>query len=119
MSSSSQRLIMLAPPASSVARDPSGGCSPGLYLPVSAPCAIGDQTTCDRPSSSQVGPPRARGHHPPGNSPPPGGAAPPGLGTPPHSALYGGCSDTSGTCSSPASVSAARISSARHSETPM
>ena len=45
------RLIMSAPPFSSVARDPSGGCSPGRYLPVSTPWAIGDQTTCEMPSS--------------------------------------------------------------------
>ena len=43
-SSSSQRPIMSAPPLASVARDPSGTGWPGWYLPVSAPCAIGDQT---------------------------------------------------------------------------
>ena len=35
------RLIMSAPPFSSVAREPAGGASPGRYLPVSTPCAIG------------------------------------------------------------------------------
>ncbi len=54
-SSRSQRLIISEPPLSSVAREPSGGCSPGLYLPVSAPWAIGDQTIWPTPSSSQVG----------------------------------------------------------------
>ena len=35
------RLIMSAPPFSSVAREPAGGCWPGWYLPVSTPWAIG------------------------------------------------------------------------------
>ena len=48
-------LIMFAPPFSSVAREPAGGGWPGRYLPVSTPCAIGDQTICEMPSSSQVG----------------------------------------------------------------
>jgi hypothetical protein len=48
-------LIMFAPPLSSVAREPSGGCSPGRYLPVSTPCPIGDQTTWEMPSSREVG----------------------------------------------------------------
>src|SRR5665648_1093381 len=44
-----------APPLSSVAREPSGGCWPGWYLPVSTPCAMGLQTIWLTPSSSQVG----------------------------------------------------------------
>ena len=43
-SSSIQREIMSAPPLASVAREPAGGRSPGRYLPVRTPCAIGDQT---------------------------------------------------------------------------
>jgi hypothetical protein len=46
---------MSAPPFSAVAREPSGSGCPGLYLPVSTPCAIGDQTICPIPSSSQAG----------------------------------------------------------------
>ena len=46
---------MFAPPLSSVAREPSGGCSPGRYLPVSTPCAIGDHTTWEMPSSRDAG----------------------------------------------------------------
>ena len=49
------RLIMSAPPFSSVAREPAGGAWPGLYLPVSTPWAIGDQTIWETPSSRQVG----------------------------------------------------------------
>ena len=44
-----------APDFSSVAREPAGGGWPGRYLPVSTPCAIGDQTIWPMPSSSQVG----------------------------------------------------------------
>ena len=54
-SSLMNRLIMSAPPFSSVARDPAGGGCPGWYLPVSTPCAIGDQTIWLMPSSRQVG----------------------------------------------------------------
>ena len=54
-SSFMKRLIMSAPPFSSVAREPSGGVCPGTYLPVSTPCAIGLQTIWLMPSSSQVG----------------------------------------------------------------
>ena len=50
-----KRLIMSAPPFSSVAREPSGSGWPGTYLPVSTPWAIGLQTICETPSSSQVG----------------------------------------------------------------
>ena len=46
---------MFAPPLSSVAREPSGGGSPGRYLPVRMPCATGDQTTCEMPSSCDAG----------------------------------------------------------------
>ena len=38
-----------------MAREPAGGGWPGRYLPVSTPCAIGDQTIWPMPSSSQVG----------------------------------------------------------------
>ena len=37
------------------ARVPSGGFSPGLYLPVSAPWASGDQTICEMPFAAQSG----------------------------------------------------------------
>ena len=50
-----QREIMLAPPFLSVARVPAGGFFPGLYLPVNAPCAIGDQTMWPIPSLPQSG----------------------------------------------------------------
>ncbi len=46
---------MSAPPFSSVAREPAGHCSPGLYLPVSTPWAIGLQTIWPMPSSSLAG----------------------------------------------------------------
>ncbi len=57
MSTSSriQREIMSAPPLASVAREPAGGSAPGLYLPVSTPCAIGLHTICDTPSSRDAG----------------------------------------------------------------
>ena len=42
---------MKLPPVSSVAREPAGGGWPGAYLPVSTPCAIGEKTTCETPSS--------------------------------------------------------------------
>jgi hypothetical protein len=54
-SSFMNRLIMSAPPFSSVAREPAGGCSPGLYLPVSTPWATGDHTIWETPSSREVG----------------------------------------------------------------
>ena len=38
-----------------VAREPSGGGSPGRYFPVSAPCASGDQTICEMPFAAQSG----------------------------------------------------------------
>ncbi len=50
-----KRLIMSAPPFSSAAREPSGGCWPGWYLPVSTPCAMGLHTIWLTPSSSHVG----------------------------------------------------------------
>ena len=43
------------PPASSVAREPSGGAWPGWYLPVRTPWASGDQTTWLRPASRLAG----------------------------------------------------------------
>ena len=36
-------------------RLPAGGGSPGLYLPVSTPCASGDQTICEIPCCAQSG----------------------------------------------------------------
>ena len=38
-----------------VAREPAGGGAPGRYLPVSTPCASGDQTTCEIPLRSHSG----------------------------------------------------------------
>jgi hypothetical protein len=38
-----------------VARDPTGSSSPGLYLPVSAPWASGDQTICAMPLAAGSG----------------------------------------------------------------
>jgi hypothetical protein len=35
--------------SSLAARESGGGCSPGLYLPVSTPCASGDHTICEMP----------------------------------------------------------------------
>ena len=49
------RRMKFAPPFSSVAREPAGGGWPGLYLPVSTPWAIGEKTTCETPSSFDVG----------------------------------------------------------------
>src|SRR3954454_716516 len=40
---------------SDAARESSVGASPGLYLPVSTPCASGDQTIWEMPCSSQKG----------------------------------------------------------------
>lgn len=54
--------MKFAPLFSSVAREPSGTGWPGRYLPVSTPCAIGDQTICDMPSSSLVGMTFLRSH---------------------------------------------------------
>ena len=50
-----QRSIIFEPPLESVARLPSGAGLPGWYFPLSTPCAIGDQTIWERPSSSDVG----------------------------------------------------------------
>ena len=54
-SSSMKRLMKSAPLFSSVAREPAGSGWPGRYLPLSTPCAIGDQTICEMPSSSDAG----------------------------------------------------------------
>ena len=54
-SSAIKRLIVFLPPFASVARDPSGTGRPGRYLPVSTPCATGDQTIWERPASSDAG----------------------------------------------------------------
>ena len=98
-SSCSQRLMKLAPPFSSVARLPAGSSPPGRYLPVSTPCAIGDQTTCEMPSSSDVG------------------TTSPSITR--QSAEYSGWFEISCTPSSFASAAPARSWSAVHSETPM
>ena len=37
------------------ARESSGGCCPGRYLPVRMPCASGDQTIWPMPSAAQSG----------------------------------------------------------------
>jgi len=87
-------------PLGSVAREPDGGASPGWYLPVSTPCAIGDQTICPIPSFSHSGTTSDSMTR--------------------QIMLYCGWLET--MRSSPASAairSAAAISSARHSETPM
>ena len=49
-STSSSRNRSIAQPMScDAARVPSGGGAPGLYFPVSVPCASGDQTICEIP----------------------------------------------------------------------
>jgi hypothetical protein len=88
-----------APDLSSVAREPAGGGWPGRYLPVSTPCASGDQTTCPMPSSRDAGTTSASITR--------------------YSAEYCGWLETSWIFSSRASPCAARISDAFHSETPM
>ena len=83
-----------------MARDWAGGCSPGRYLPVSTPCAIGEKTICPMPSFSHSGMTSASMTR--------------------HSMLYCGWFDTiRSKFISSAIRSAAAISSARHSETPM
>ena len=46
---------MKPPIARCAARESSGGGSPGRYLPVSTPCASGDQTICEIPFAAQSG----------------------------------------------------------------
>ena len=82
-----------------MAREPAGGAWPGRYLPVSTPWAIGDQTTCPMPSSSQVGTTSASMTR--------------------QSIEYCGWLDTSWTRIRRASSCPARISAAVHSDTPM
>ena len=54
-STSSRKNPAMKPPISSLAaRVPSGGSSPGRYLPVSTPWASGDQTTCEMPCWRQT-----------------------------------------------------------------
>ena len=87
-------------PPGSVAREPAGCVPPGRYLPVSAPCAIGDQTICPIPSFAHSGMTSGSMTR--------------------QSMLYCGWLET--MRSKPirsAMSSAAEISSARHSETPM
>ena len=48
-------LTVFAPPFSSLAREPAGSGCPALYLPVSTPGAIGDQTIWLSPSRSDAG----------------------------------------------------------------
>ncbi len=98
-SSFMKRLIMWAPPFSSVAREPSGGCCPGRYLPVSTPWAIGEKTIWPRPSSCEVGTMSCSMIR--------------------HRIEYCGWLETSGMRSSRARPCALRIWSAVHSETPM
>lgn len=38
-----------------VARLSIGSAAPGLYLPVSTPCASGEKTTCQMPSATDTG----------------------------------------------------------------
>ena len=87
------------PPLSSVAREPSGGGSPGLYLPVRMPWSIGEKTTWLMPSSRQVGTTSASMIR--------------------YSALYCGWLETKGMRSSRASAWPARSWSGVHSLTPM
>ena len=91
--------MKFAPLFSSVAREPSGTGWPGRYLPVSTPCAIGDQTICDMPSSSLVGITFSSITR--------------------HSAEYCGWFETSWKPSWVASACPSRSCSAVHSETPM
>ena len=80
-------------------REPAGGGCPGRYLPVSTPWAIGDHTICPSPNSREVGTTSGSMTR--------------------QSIEYCGWLETRGTRNSRASSAAARISSARHSETPM
>ena len=80
-----------------VARESAGGCSPGLYLPVSTPCASGDQTICEIPLRSHSGISSASG--------------------PRQSAEYCGWLDTN--FATPGSSSASRTRSTGHSLKPM
>ena len=87
-------------PLESVARDPAGTPWPGRYLPVSAPWAMGDQTIWPMPSLMHSGSTSDSITR--------------------HSMLYCGWLET--MRSRPiwsAMASAAEISSARHSDTPM
>ena len=87
-------------PVGSVARESAGGAAPGWYLPVSTPCAIGENTICPMPSFSHSGTTSGSMTR--------------------HSMLYCGWFDTiRSRPSSAAARSAAAISSARHSDTPM
>jgi hypothetical protein len=45
----------MKPESPVVAREPSGGWSPGRYLPVSTPWAIGDHTIWPIPRSRETG----------------------------------------------------------------
>ena len=98
-SSVMKRLIMSWPPLVSVAREPSGTGAPGRYLPVSTPCATGDQTICDSPSSREAGTTSSSMTR--------------------HSIEYCGWFEMSWKPSSRASLAPARICSAFHSLTPM
>ena len=46
---------MKLPICSELIRLSAGGGSPGAYLPVSTPCASGDQTICEMPFAAQSG----------------------------------------------------------------
>ena len=80
-----------------MARESSGGASPGRYLPVSTPWASGDQTICEMPLRSHSGITSASG--------------------PRQSAEYCGWLDTN--FATPGMSSAAWICSAGHSLKPM
>ena len=87
-------------PLGSVARDPAGTGCPGWYLPVSTPCAMGDQTIWPTPSRSDSGITSDSITR--------------------QIMLYCGWLETSRSKPiSSAMRSAAAISSARHSDTPM
>ena len=55
VSFSTHRLIIEAPPLSSVAREPFGAALPGRYFPVRMPWATGEKTTWPIPASSEAG----------------------------------------------------------------
>ena len=82
-----------------MARLPAGSSAPLVYLPVSTPCATGDQTICEMPSSFEVGTTSSSMTR--------------------QSSEYSGWFETSWIFSSRARACASRSCSAFHSETPM
>ncbi len=99
VSSFMKRLIVCAPPFSSVAREPAGAGCPGRYLPESTPCAMGDHTIWETPASFEAGTTSSSMTR--------------------HSIEYWGCEEISWKPSCLASAAPSRIWSAVHSETPM